>query len=333
MTFFSNSLQGNQKYFCFSAGDLQSVIIFPLDFEQNAQTNRYSQDSHYRFGSDRHRAGLRVRLFGDAGLPRVKQEGFEVVLVNSNPATIMTDPEIADRTYIEPLTLETRHRDHRKGTPGRAAADSWRADRVEFVGRALREGNTRQVRRQTYRREHRRDQGRRRPRAVQRGDGRDRHPSPKGGFAHTWEEAEAIVEETGYPAIIRPAFTLGGTGGGTAYNPEEFEEIAKNGLAASPVSQILVEESILGWKEYELEVMRDLNDNVVIICSIENFDPMGVHTGDSITVAPAQTLTESNISGCATCRSAASARSAWKRAARISSSPSIPKTATSASSR
>ncbi len=115
---------------------------------------------------------------------------------------------------------------------------------------------------------------------------------PKGGFAHTWEEARAIVEETGYPAIVRPAFTLGGTGGGTAYNPEEFEEIARNGLAASPVSQILVEESILGWKEYELEVMRDLNDNVVIICSIENFDPMGVHTGDSITVAPAQTLTD-----------------------------------------
>ncbi|MDI1242157.1 MAG: carbamoyl-phosphate synthase large subunit, partial [bacterium] len=117
-------------------------------------------------------------------------------------------------------------------------------------------------------------------------------PSAKGGFAHTWEEAQKIVDETGYPAIIRPAFTLGGTGGGTAYNPEEFEEIAKGGLAASPVSQILVEESILGWKEYELEVMRDLNDNVVIICSIENFDPMGVHTGDSITVAPAQTLTD-----------------------------------------
>jgi carbamoyl-phosphate synthase large subunit len=117
-------------------------------------------------------------------------------------------------------------------------------------------------------------------------------PSAKGGFAHTWEEAKAVVETTGYPAIVRPAFTLGGTGGGTAFNPEEFEEIAKNGLAASPVSQILVEESILGWKEYELEVMRDLNDNVVIICSIENFDPMGVHTGDSITVAPAQTLSD-----------------------------------------
>ena len=116
--------------------------------------------------------------------------------------------------------------------------------------------------------------------------------SAKGGFAHSWDEAKKLVEETGYPAIIRPAFTLGGTGGGVAFNPEEFEGIVKGGLAASPISQVLIEESILGWKEYELEVMRDLNDNVVIICSIENFDPMGVHTGDSITVAPAQTLTD-----------------------------------------
>ncbi len=117
-------------------------------------------------------------------------------------------------------------------------------------------------------------------------------PCAKGGFAHTWEEAQKVVELTGYPAIIRPSFTLGGTGGGIAFNPEEFEDIAKGGLAASPNSQILIEESILGWKEYELELMRDLADNVVVICSIENFDPMGVHTGDSITVAPAQTLSD-----------------------------------------
>ena len=115
---------------------------------------------------------------------------------------------------------------------------------------------------------------------------------PRGGFAKSWDEAEEIVEQTGYPAIIRPSFTLGGTGGGTAYNPEEFEEIVRGGLAASPIHEVLIEESILGWKEFELEVMRDLADNVVIICSIENFDPMGVHTGDSITVAPAQTLTD-----------------------------------------
>src|SRR5688500_3225740 len=115
---------------------------------------------------------------------------------------------------------------------------------------------------------------------------------PRGGFAKSWDEAKQIVAQTGYPAIIRPSFTLGGSGGGTAYNPEEFEEIVRAGLAASPVHEVLIEESILGWKEFELEVMRDLADNVVIICSIENFDPMGVHTGDSITVAPAQTLSD-----------------------------------------
>ena len=117
-------------------------------------------------------------------------------------------------------------------------------------------------------------------------------PMPQGGFARSWEDAQEIVASTAYPAIIRPSFTLGGTGGGTAYNPEEFEEIVRAGLAASPIHEVLIEESILGWKEFELEVMRDLADNVVVICSIENFDPMGVHTGDSITVAPAQTLTD-----------------------------------------
>src|SRR5207253_4148192 len=115
---------------------------------------------------------------------------------------------------------------------------------------------------------------------------------PRGGFASSWAEAQEIVETTAYPAIIRPSFTLGGTGGGIAYNPEEFEEIVRTGLAASPIHEVLIEESILGWKEFELEVMRDLADNVVIICSIENVDPMGVHTGDSITVAPQQTLTD-----------------------------------------
>src|SRR6202158_5374321 len=115
---------------------------------------------------------------------------------------------------------------------------------------------------------------------------------PRGGFAKSWTEAQEIVEQTAYPAIIRPSFTLGGTGGGIAYNPEEFEEVVRGGLAASPMHEVLIEESILGWKEFELEVMRDLADNVVIICSIENFDPMGVHTGDSITVAPAQTLSD-----------------------------------------
>jgi carbamoyl-phosphate synthase large subunit len=222
----------------------------------------------------------------------LKQEGFEVVLVNSNPATIMTDPEIADKTYVEPLTLESATAIIEKERPDallptvggqtglNLSVELYESGVLDKYGVKLIGANVD---------------------AIKVGEDRELFkkamdevgiPSPKGGFAHTWEEAKAIVEDTGYPAIVRPAFTLGGTGGGTAYNPEEFEEIAKNGLAASPVSQILVEESILGWKEYELEVMRDLNDNVVIICSIENFDPMGVHTGDSITVAPAQTLTD-----------------------------------------
>lgn len=219
-------------------------------------------------------------------------EGFEVVLVNSNPATIMTDPEIADRTYVEPLTLEAATAIIEKERPDallptvggqtglNLSVELYEKGILDKYGVKLIGANIN---------------------AIKVGEDRELFkkamdeigiPSPKGGFAHTWEEARAIVEETDYPAIVRPSFTLGGTGGGTAYNPEEFEEIARNGLAASPVSQILVEESILGWKEYELEVMRDLNDNVVIICSIENFDPMGVHTGDSITVAPAQTLTD-----------------------------------------
>ncbi|HQU92190.1 MAG TPA: carbamoyl-phosphate synthase large subunit [Pyrinomonadaceae bacterium] len=222
----------------------------------------------------------------------LKQEGYEVVLVNSNPATIMTDPEIADRTYVEPLTLEAATAIIEKERPDallptvggqtglNLSVELYEQGVLDKYGVKLIGANID---------------------AIKVGEDRELFkkamdeigiPSAKGGFAHTWEEAQKIVEETGYPAIIRPAFTLGGTGGGTAYNPEEFEEIAKGGLAASPVSQILVEESILGWKEYELEVMRDLNDNVVIICSIENFDPMGVHTGDSITVAPAQTLTD-----------------------------------------
>src|SRR5580765_1399673 len=220
------------------------------------------------------------------------QEGYEVVLVNSNPATIMTDPEIADRTYVEPLTLETVTAIIEKERPDallptvggqtglNLSVELYEKGILDKYGVKLIGANID---------------------AIKVGEDRELFKaamdeigiqSPRGGFAHTWEEAEKIIEEIGYPAIIRPSFTLGGTGGGTAYYPDEFEAIAKGGLAASPNSQILIEESILGWKEYELEVMRDLNDNVVIICSIENFDPMGVHTGDSITVAPAQTLTD-----------------------------------------
>lgn len=208
----------------------------------------------------------------------LKEEGFEVVLVNSNPATIMTDPEIADRTYIEPLTLETvtaiidkERPDALLPTVGGQTGLNLSIElyeqgvlekfKVKLIGAnvdAIKVGEDRELFKAAM------DEI-----GIQ---------SPKGGFAHNWDEAAKIIADIGYPAIIRPSYTLGGTGGGTAFNPDEYEEIAKAGLAASPNSQILVEESILGWKEYELEVMRDLNDNVVIICSIENFDPMGVST-------------------------------------------------------
>src|SRR5215831_2925139 len=229
---------------------------------------------------------------GTQACKALRQEGYEVVLVNSNPATIMTDPEMADRTYIEPLTVESVSAIIRKEKPdallptvgGQTAlnlaialddAGVLEETGVEMIGakrEAIKVAEDRMLFKQAM------DEA-----GLQ---------MPRGGFAKSWAEAEAIVKTTDYPAIIRPSFTLGGTGGGTAFNPEEYEEIVRGGLAASPIHEVLIEESILGWKEFELEVMRDLADNVVIICSIENFDPMGVHTGDSITVAPAQTLTD-----------------------------------------
>jgi len=229
---------------------------------------------------------------GTQACKALRQEGYSTVLVNSNPATIMTDPETADVTYIEPLTVETLTAIIKRERPdallptvgGQTAlnlaielADSsvLTDHGVELIGarrEAIRVAENRMLFKQAM------DEA--------------GLPMPRGGFANCWEKAKPLVEETGYPAIIRPSFTLGGTGGGIAYNPEEFEEIVRRGLAASPIQEVLIEESILGWKEFELEVMRDLADNVVIICSIENFDPMGVHTGDSITVAPAQTLSD-----------------------------------------
>ncbi len=229
---------------------------------------------------------------GTQACKALRQEGYEVVLVNSNPATIMTDPETSDITYIEPLTVESVAAIIRQEKPDAllptvggqtalnlaiALADAGVLEEcsVEMIGAkhgAIKIAEDRMLFKQAM------DEA-----GLQ---------MPRGGFANSWTEAQEIVEQTAYPAIIRPSFTLGGTGGGTAYNPEEFEEIVRGGLAASPIHEVLIEESILGWKEFELEVMRDLADNVVIICSIENFDPMGVHTGDSITVAPAQTLTD-----------------------------------------
>ncbi len=229
---------------------------------------------------------------GTQACKALKEDGYEVVLVNSNPATIMTDPTLADKTYIEPITVEMIEKIIERERPqallptmgGQTAlnvsvklAEAGILDKynVEMIGAklpAIKKAEDREL-----------------FKLAMKKIGLD---VPRSGNARTIQAAVEIVEKMDFPVIIRPSFTLGGTGGGIAYNRQELEEMARRGLECSPVQEILVEESVIGWKEFELEVMRDRNDNVVIICSIENFDPMGVHTGDSITVAPAQTLTD-----------------------------------------
>ncbi|MFZ6644594.1 carbamoyl-phosphate synthase large subunit [Undibacterium sp. TJN25] len=222
----------------------------------------------------------------------LREEGYKVILVNSNPATIMTDPEMADVTYIEPITWQVVERIIAKEKPDailptmggqtalNCALDLHRNGvldkyKVELIGAT--------------------------PEAIDKAEDRSKFKdamtkiglgSARSGVAHTLDESWVVQKELGFPVIIRPSFTMGGTGGGIAYNEEEFETICKRGLEASPTSELLIEESLLGWKEYEMEVVRDKADNCIIVCSIENLDPMGVHTGDSITVAPAQTLTD-----------------------------------------
>ena len=222
----------------------------------------------------------------------LREEGYRVILVNSNPATIMTDPDIADATYIEPLTAEWITRVIKAERPdallptlgGQTALNVALelAERgvlaeygVELIGADVR--------------------------AIELAEDREKFAEamlriglelPRGGFAKSLEEALEVVEKTGFPAIIRPSFTLGGTGGSTAYNRDEFKDLVRSGIRSSPVGEVLIDQSVIGWKEFELEVMRDQADNVVVVCSIENFDPMGVHTGDSVTVAPALTLSD-----------------------------------------
>ncbi|WNZ23140.1 carbamoyl-phosphate synthase large subunit [Leptolyngbya sp. NK1-12] len=230
---------------------------------------------------------------GTQACKALRDEGFEVVLVNSNPATIMTDPETADRTYIEPLTPEIVEKIIAKERPDALLPTMGGQTALNLAVALAKNGTLEKYGVELI--------GAKLP-AIEMAEDRKLFKEAMerigvgvcpSGLAETMAEAKEIAQQIGsYPLIIRPAFTLGGTGGGIAYNQEEFEEIAQSGLDASPVSQILIEKSLLGWKEYELEVMRDLADNVVIICSIENLDPMGVHTGDSITVAPAQTLTD-----------------------------------------
>ena len=229
---------------------------------------------------------------GTQACKALREEGYRVILVNSNPATIMTDPEMADAIYIEPIDWQTVEKIIEKERPdailptmgGQTALNCALAlDKhgvlakygVEMIGaskEAINKAEDRDLFNQAMR--------------------RIGLSVSKSKIAHNMEEAFAAQEEVGYPTVIRPSFTMGGSGGGIAYNREEFIEICERGLYLSPTSELLVEESVLGWKEFEMEVVRDSNDNCIIICSIENFDPMGVHTGDSITVAPAQTLTD-----------------------------------------
>ncbi|MDZ7640366.1 MAG: hypothetical protein U5J83_19285 [Bryobacterales bacterium] len=229
---------------------------------------------------------------GTQACKALKSEGYEVVLVNSNPATIMTDPEIADRTYVEPLTIPFLEEIIRKERPDAllstvggqtglnlsvALAEAGILEKygVELIGAKIE--------------------------AIKKAEDRLLFKDamtkiglecPHSRLITSVDEGLDFIDKIGYPAILRPSFTLGGTGGGIAYNREELVDLLERGITLSPVHETLMEESVLGWKEYELEVMRDLADNCIIICSIENFDPMGVHTGDSITVAPAQTLTD-----------------------------------------
>jgi carbamoyl-phosphate synthase large subunit len=236
--------------------------------------------------------GAEFDYSGTQAAKALREEGYEVILVNSNPATIMTDPEVADRTYIEPVTPEFVELIIEREKPD-ALLPTMGGQTALNVAMALHERGVLE--------KHGVELIGANARAIAVAEDRKLFGDamkkiglkcPEGRICTTWEEALEIAEWTGFPAIIRPAFTLGGTGGGIAYNKDEYERIVKHGLDQSPISQVLIERSLIGWKEYELEVMRDSADNVVIICSIENLDPMGVHTGDSITCAPAMTLSD-----------------------------------------
>ena len=229
---------------------------------------------------------------GTQAAKALRDAGYKIILVNSNPATIMTDPEIADCTYIEPITVDYIAEIIKKEKPdailptvgGQTALnvtielnDSGilKDNKVELIGAQID--------------------------AIQKAEDREKFKeamdevsieTAQGNFIYSWDEAKILLDEINFPVIIRPSFTLGGTGGSTAYNFDEFQKLVEKGLDASPINEVLIEESLLGWKEFELEVIRDKADNAIIICSIENIDPMGVHTGDSVTVAPAMTLSD-----------------------------------------
>ena len=229
---------------------------------------------------------------GTQACKALRDEGYRVILVNSNPATIMTDPEFADATYVEPITPEIVRKIIARERPD-AILPTMGGQTALNTAMALHEDGTLE--------EFNVELIGAKPDAINMAEDRNLFreammriglETPKGGIAHNLGRAWEALEVVGLPAIVRPSFTLGGTGGGIAYNQDEFQEIVTVGLDASPTSEVLIEESVLGWKEYEMEVVRDNADNCIIVCSIENVDPMGVHTGDSVTVAPALTLTD-----------------------------------------
>ena len=263
---------------------------------------------------------------GTQACKALRAEGLEVILVNSNPATIMTDPELADRTYVEPLTPEVLEAIIQRERPDAllptvggqtglnlaVALDergTLAGNGVQLIGASI---DAIKV-------------------AEDRLQFRDAMQSigvevPASAYARSVDDALGLAQQLGFPVIIRPSFTLGGVGGGIAYNVEELREIAGRGIDLSPVHEVLLEESVIGWKEFELEVMRDVADNFVVICSIENVDPMGVHTGDSITVAPRSRSPTRNTSACAMRRAGSSGGWVWKPADRTSSSRSTRRT-------
>ena len=229
---------------------------------------------------------------GTQALKSLKEEGYKVVLVNSNPATIMTDPEFSDRTYIEPLTVEFLEKIIKKEKPDALLSTMGGQTGLNLAVELHQKGILKKYGVELIGAKYE---------VIKKAEDRSLFKkavekvglkNPKSGYAKNLQEAEKIAKKIGFPCIIRPSFTLGGGGGSICFNENEFEEKVRWGLSVSPAKKVLIEESLIGWKEFELEVMRDRNDNVVIVCPIENLDPMGVHTGDSITVAPAQTLTD-----------------------------------------
>ncbi|HLD69572.1 MAG TPA: carbamoyl-phosphate synthase large subunit, partial [Candidatus Omnitrophota bacterium] len=236
--------------------------------------------------------GCEFDYSGTQACKALKEEGFEVVLVNSNPATIMTDPEFSDHTYIEPLTPEFVEYIIKKERPDAVLPTLGGQTALNIAMKLHENGVLAKYNVKLIGADYE---------VIKKAEDRELFKKAvlkiglevaRSEFAHNMEEAKRAVEKIEFPVIIRPSFTLGGTGGGSANDMEEFERAAAIGIESSIINEIIIEESVVGWKEYELEVMRDNKDNVVVVCSIENFDPMGVHTGDSITVAPAQTLTD-----------------------------------------